>query len=257
MPDIYNSTSRFSNRVDDYLRYRPRYPQQVISFLNDSGYLAKSDIIADIGSGTGFLSLMFLENGNKVFAVEPNKEMRLAGEQFLAGRGDAVSVDGTAEATTLPDHSVDIVTAAQAFHWFDIERFREECRRILRGKALALMMWNIRDQESTPFLRAYEQLLRVHGTDYAQIRHHDISDEEVGVFYGTAGCRIQSFPNNQILDFDSVKGRLLSASYVPKAGEKGFDLMIADLRTIFDEHQHDGAVEIRYTTKIFVGTIPV
>jgi len=256
MSDIYNATTRFSNRVDDYLRYRPRYPQEVISFLRESGYLSQSDVIADIGSGTGFLSLMFLEIGNKVFAVEPNKEMRLAGEQFLMGHGDVASIDGTAEATTLPELSVDIVTAAQAFHWFDIEKFRDECRRILRGKALAIMMWNIRDQESTPFLRAYEQLLRVHGTDYAQIRHHDISDDEVGVFYGGAGCRIQSFPNNQVLDFESVKGRLLSASYVPKTGEKGFDPMIADLRKIFDQHQQDGAVEIRYTTKLFIGKVP-
>ena len=165
-----NATNRFSARVDNYIRYRPGYPPQVLETLRKECGLTPIDVIADIASGTGIWTRMLVENGNPVYAVEPNLDMREAGERLLAGFPKLSSVDGTAEATTLPDASVDFVTAAQAAHWFDRMRARQEFSRILRPGGWLVLLWNEREVDTTPFLRDYEQLLLTYGTDYQQVR---------------------------------------------------------------------------------------
>jgi ubiquinone/menaquinone biosynthesis C-methylase UbiE len=157
------------------VRYRPGYPSAVLELLKRECGLTADSVVADIASGTGIFTRMLLENGNRVFAVEPNAEMRRAGEEFLSGYARFTSVAGTAEATTLPDHSVDIVTAAQAAHWFDRGKARREFVRILKPGGWAVLIWHDRNVEDTPFLRALEDFIRRHSIDYEQISHKWVS----------------------------------------------------------------------------------
>src|SRR5215475_498875 len=172
-----DSTARFSNRVENYIRYRPGYPQGVLEVLRDECGLTSGSVIADIASGTGIFTRMLLENGNKVFAVEPNREMREAAERLLAAHPNFISIAATAEETTLATQSVDFATAAQAAHWFDLPRARLEFTRVLRPTGFAVLIWNERSTDTTPFLRDYEQLLMTYGTDYQQVRHENTTDK--------------------------------------------------------------------------------
>ncbi len=168
---VKDSTQRFSSRVGNYVRYRPAYPSAVLDLLKNECGLTPASVIADIASGTGIFTRMLLENGNRVFGVEPNADMRKAGEEFLRAYPQFTSVAGTAEATTLADHSVDLITAAQAAHWFDREKARREFIRICRPGGWTVLLWNERRTGSTPFLRDYEQLLLEYGTDYQDVRY--------------------------------------------------------------------------------------
>ncbi|MGB6676929.1 MAG: class I SAM-dependent methyltransferase, partial [Terriglobales bacterium] len=163
---LQNATQRFSSRVDNYVRYRPGYPCEVLNLLKKDCDLATESVIADIASGTGIFTQMLLDNGNRAFGVEPNAEMRRAGEAFLQSYPRFTSIAGTAEATTLPERSVEIVTAAQAAHWFDREKAQREFIRILKPGGWCVLLWNERRTDSTHFLREYEQLLLTYGTDY-------------------------------------------------------------------------------------------
>ena len=126
------NTERFSDRVENYIKYRPGYSDAIVKSLKETIGFDSNWVVADIGSGTGLSAEMFLKNGNKVYTVEPNKEMREAGEGFLGEYEGFSSVDGTSEATTLADQSIDLIVAAQAFHWFDRNAFKSECKRIGR-----------------------------------------------------------------------------------------------------------------------------
>src|SRR5262249_12824426 len=156
---------RFSSRVENYVRFRPGYPLQILELLRRECSLTENSTIADVASGTGIFTRILLEDGNRVFGVEPNPEMRQAGEEFLKGFNNFTSVDGTAEATTLGENSVDMVTAAQAAHWFDREAARNEFVRILKPHGWIVLLWNERQTDSTAFLREYEQLLKTYGVD--------------------------------------------------------------------------------------------
>src|SRR4051794_14847949 len=158
-------TERFSNRVENYIRFRPSYPQAVIEVLRRNCQLTKTAAIADIGSGTGILAEMFLRNGNLVYGVEPNRQMREAGERSLRGYERFQSIDATAEETRLPSMSVDFVIAGQAFHWFDQGQAQREFKRILKPEGWVALVWNERREDSTPFAKEYERLLRNYGTD--------------------------------------------------------------------------------------------
>ncbi len=243
-------TQRFSNRVENYLRYRPRYPAEILDVLKAECGLQVTSLIADVGSGTGFLAELFLSNGNQVFGIEPNREMREAGEQLLGSYSKFTSVAATAEATTLPEASVDFVTAGQAFHWFDRGRCREEFRRILRPASWVVLVWNDRRTDSTPFLAEYEQLLRVYGTDYASVDHKRIDASVLREFFGEDPIR-KSFPSFQGFDFPSLKGRLLSSSYVPDVGQPRHAQMMETLQTLFDKRQAGGKVIFEYDTLLY------
>lgn len=248
-------TQRFSTRVDNYLRYRPSYPPQVLDLLREECGLAIDSVVADVGSGTGLLTELFLRNGNTVFAVEPNREMREAAERLLAHYERFHSVDGTAEATGLPDRSVQFVTVGQAFHWFHQDRARTEFARILKLGGWAVLLWNNRRTDSSPFLREYEQLLRDHTPEYGSVTHRRLGGGDLARFFGPGGYRTATFPNHQLFDFDGLKGRLLSSSYAPEPGQPGHDAMLARLREIFDAHQQDGKVTFEYDTQVFFGRL--
>jgi SAM-dependent methyltransferase len=251
-----DSTQRFSSRVEDYIRYRPGYPVGVLDLLRIECGLTSESVIADVGSGTGILSEMFLRNGNRVFGVEPNREMREAGERLLAAYPTFTSVEGRAEATTLLPQSVDFVTAGQAFHWFDPERTREEWRRILKPQGWAVLVWNGRRTEGTPFLEGYEQLLRDYGTDdYQATMQTHVDDARLATFFGEGGYEVQSFENHQQLDFEGMQGRLLSASYTPQVGHPNFEPMLAALRRLFEASAEDGRIRVEYDTRVYYGQL--
>jgi ubiquinone/menaquinone biosynthesis C-methylase UbiE len=247
---MLSPTQRFSNRVDNYIRYRPSYPREVVELLRAECGLTSSAIVADIGSGTGKLTELLLPHAKQVFAIEPNQEMREAGERLLKAHPNFTSANGTAEATTLPDRSVDVIVAGQAFHWFDRERTKAEFQRVLKPGGYGALIWNDRQVDSTPFLVAYEALLRSLGTDYEQVNHRNIDADKLRQFFGRAP-RQKSFSYEQPFDFAGLKGRLLSSSYAPAEGEPGCDVMLAKLRAIFDTHQQDGQVAFRYDTVVY------
>lgn len=247
-----DATTRFSDRVENYVRYRPGYPGQVLDVLRAETGLAPAHTIADVGSGTGISAKLFLDAGHPVYAVEPNAEMRAAAEAMLGGDARFHSVSGSAEATTLPDASVDYVVAAQAFHWFDPAAVGAEWRRILRPGGWMVLLWNTRQTDSTPFLRAYEALLHEHGTDYASVNHENVTDESLRVALGEGYAR-RAVPSAQVFDYEGLKGRLLSSSYAPNVDHPGHAPMLQALRRIFDDHQQDGRVRFEYDTEIYFG----
>jgi SAM-dependent methyltransferase len=211
--------------------------------------------VADVGSGTGILTGLLLERGCRVLAVEPNREMRAAAERRLGGDERFTSVAGRAEETGLAPASVDLVTAGQAFHWFDAARAREEFRRILRPGGVVALLWNDRKVDATPFLRAYEALLRRFGTDYAEVQHRTAKAQEVEAFFGPGRHAVAVFPGRQDLDLEGLRGRLLSSSYVPEAGHPDHEPMLAALGEIFAAHERDGTVALEYDTVVYHGRL--
>lgn len=253
-----NSTQRFSDRVANYVRYRPTYPVAVIEALTQHIGLTPDHVIADIGAGTGISTELFLKNGNEVYAVEPNDAMREAAEVQLSEYPGFHAVAATAEATTLPDHAIDVVIAGQAFHWFDQEKAKNEFGRILRPDGWVALFWNDRKTDTTPFLRAYEQLLLDYGTDYTAINHRNITDSHEAKFtqfFRDGTYQNVSFPNSQYFDYEEVKGRLLSSSYAPNESHPNHYPMLNTLQQIFDEHQENGQVVFEYNTEVFFGRV--
>ncbi len=249
------STRRFSSRVDNYVKFRPSYPPEVVALLAAECGLTPDALVADIGAGTGLLAELFLKHGNRVFGVEPNREMREAGERLLTDYPQYTSIDGTAEATTLDDQSVEIITAGQAFHWFDRTKARAEFARILRPSGWVALVWNERRVDSTPFLRAYEQLLRSYSSEYETLNHRQIDQATIAAFFAPGTFTLQSFTNTQIFDFEGVKGRLLSSSYTPEPGQPTYQPMLDELKAIFQQFQVDDTVAFEYDTNVYYGRL--
>jgi SAM-dependent methyltransferase len=254
-----NATSRFSDRVENYMRYRPGYPPEALQQLRSACGLTPSHVVADIASGTGIWTRPLLENGNRVFGVEPNAEMREAGDRLLSGFPkfgfpSFVSVAGTAEATTLADHSMDFVTAAQAAHWFDRGQARREFVRILKPGGWLVLLWNERLTDSTEFLRDYEQLLLTYGTDYEEVRHERTTDA-VNEFFDPAPFQERAFEMRQEFDYAGVEGRLLSSSYAPGPEHPQYAPMLRELRRIFDACAVEGRAAFEYKTRMYFGRL--
>ncbi len=247
-------TARFSDRVENYVRYRPGYPPEVLELLRAECGLRPSHIVADIASGTGAFTRLLLANGNSVFAVEPNAAMREMGIQQLESLGSnrLVSVAGTAEKTMLRSASVDFVTAAQAAHWFDLPRARAEFARILRSGGWCVLIWNERETTTTPFLRDYEQLLLTYGTDYQEVRH-ERTTVMIHEFFAPALSEERVFSLRQQFDYEGLAGRLWSSSYAPLEGHPSYEAMMLELQRIFHAHAKDDMVAFEYKTRVFYG----
>jgi ubiquinone/menaquinone biosynthesis C-methylase UbiE len=251
---VLDSKERFSNRVDDYVRYRPSYPPAILDVLRQDCGLKQDSIIADVGSGTGILTKVFLNNGNLVYGVEPNAAMREAAEAFLKQYPQSRSVNGSAEATTLSHSSADFVVAGQAFHWFDVHASRVEFLRILKPGGWVVVVANERVPDS-PLQREYEALLRKYGTDYDKVAATYPKYRHMKEFFGSIPFSAKSFPNVQVFDFDGLRGRLLSASYAPPKENPNHEPMLAELKGIFEAHQQNGRVLFEYKTQIQYGQL--
>ena len=245
-------TLRFSSRVENYIRYRPGYPAEVLEALRTECGLTPAAVVADVASGSGIFTRMLLENGNRVLGVEPNREMREAADRLLAAYSNFTSVAGTAEATTLPDHSVDFATAAQAAHWFDLPKAQQEFARILCPGGWAVLIWNERCTDSTPFLRSYEDLLLSYSTDYEQVRHEHTTDK-IDSFFAPSTFETRVFDMRQEFDYAELEGRLLSSSYAPMECDPNYEPMLKELHRIFDAYQKDGRVGMEYRTRMYYG----
>jgi SAM-dependent methyltransferase len=249
-----DATRRFSGRSEHYVRSRPHYPREVITILEREIGLMSTWLIADVGSGTGISSELFLENGNVVYAVEPNADMRAAAEQRFHDEPRFQSVAGTAEATSLPANRIDLVVAAQAFHWFDAARTRPEFLRILRRDGWVVLLWNKRLIDTTPFLRAYEDLLMRFGTDYAEIRHDRRRPGIIEQFFdGPFETRL--LHTEQVVDLEGLRGRLLSTSYIPAPDQPAHAAMLRRLDDIFRETAVDGVVRFDYDVQLYWGRL--
>jgi ubiquinone/menaquinone biosynthesis C-methylase UbiE len=249
-----DNTKRFSNRVDNYVKYRPSYPKEIISFFEKEIQFNNKFIVADIGSGTGILSRMFLDNGNTAFGIEPNEPMRERAEELLKDYTTFKSVDGTAEQTKLENESVDLITAAQAFHWFDAEKTKTEFKRILKPNGYCCLIWNERLVTSA-FEKAYEKLLLDYAIDYTSVNHKNIDEKKIAAFFAPHQFMQQTFNNKQIFDFEGLKGRLLSSSYTPDENHPKHNAMIESLMNIYSSFNQNNTVQFDYETKLYLGRL--
>lgn len=244
---------RFSDRAADYKKFRPAYPEAAIQFVKDRCDVTDDWAMADIGSGTGISAAILLKVFNRpLYAVEPNRDMRLQAENAAGGNPLYHSIDGSSENTTLPDKSVDMVAAFQAFHWFDREKARREFRRILRGSRWVLLVWNDRAAAGTEFIEEYDSLLR-QLPDYHTSSHRSIEMKEIQKFLGEAALITAEFPHSQQLDCEGLKGRFFSASYTPAYGTDEYHKQMRNLEKLFDKTNRNGIVEFLYTTRIYLG----
>jgi SAM-dependent methyltransferase len=257
---VRDPKERFSDRVDDYVRFRPGYPPALLDLLASECSLGPGCSVADVGSGTGILTRLLLETGARVAGVEPNAAMRAAAEQSLAGAERFESIDGSAEATTLAAASVDLVTAAQAFHWFDPQRARNEFARILRasqagdsGGSVALV-WNQR--KDSAFNADYERMLEQFAPEYAAVcERNRAAEPKVRGFFAPVIPRVAHFDYEQRFDEAGLRGRLLSSSYAPRAGQPLHEPMMDRLAAIFADHARGGSVEFKYETLVWYGRL--
>ena len=248
-----NAKERFGDRVRDYVKYRPTYPDEVIDWI-----LARTpglQAVADVGSGTGIFSTLWLQRRLKVFGVEPNQAMRAAAEERLGTEPGFVSVAGSAEQTGLPDESVGLVTCAQAFHWFNHEAARVEFTRILRPPGYVALVWNDRDVDTDDFSNAYERLLQEHAPEYSQVVHRNVLASDLEAFFAPEPMETVGFENPQVLDRDAFNGRALSSSYVPNKGKPGHEEIMAALDEVFAAYQSGGVVRMRYLTRVYLGRL--
>lgn len=249
-----DSTTRFSNRVEDYVKYRPGYPREVVLFLQAQYDLTTDKMIADIGAGTGISTALFLESGYPVSAIEPNTAMREKAIALLGHYPHFKATDGTAEHTGLAAQSMDAVIAGQAFHWFDQKAARAEFSRILKPGGIVVLIWNER-RILNQFEQEYDKLIMKHARDYVQVNQRNIDLHHINDFFAPGSCYYDLFVNKQVFDFEGLQGRLLSSSYMPARGEDGYEAMLADLKLLFDRYQEDHKVTLNYDTKMYTGKL--
>jgi SAM-dependent methyltransferase len=212
--------------------------------------------VVDVGSGTGILTELLLHHSASVYAVEPNAAMRAAAEAQLDMTPGFQSIDGRSEATTLPDACADLITAGQAFHWFEPVATRVEFERILKPGGWVALIWNERKEDGSEFLRAYQELLEQFGTDFRAVEHKYVADAPaLQRFFGPGGYTEQRFANQQVLDWEGLAGRLTSTSYVPAPDDPRYGPMIEHLRQIFDSTQRGGTVVMPYETTLNWGRL--
>lgn len=250
-----NNLYKFTGKAEIYSKYRPSYPDAFLDELFEYIRPVRESVLVEIGSGTGILTEALLKRHNCVIAVEPNEDMRSVAERRLAGYPGFVSHTGTAEHTLLEEHCADLVIAAQAFHWFDPDAFREECRRILKPGAPVVLVWNMRDR-TAPIILENAEICRRYCPDFHGFSGNNITDELIVPFFRPGTCRIREFENPQYFDRESFIGRNLSSSYAPVAGSEGRDAFTADLAELFDRMQDgSGKILIRHVTRCYFGMV--
>ena len=251
-----NNTKKFDNMGKLYACHRPAYPQDFIDYLCSEIGLCASSIVADIGSGTGILTKQLLESGAKVYAVEPNDDMRLISEQGLKDYGNFYPVKGTAENTSIYDKSVDFITAAQAFHWFDAQKFKTECNRILKPSGKVILVWNSRDEES-PAVQKSDMINKKYCPNFKGFSGGMRGTEDDTNFSGffTEGYEKKVFSNNIIYDKNGFVGRNLSGSYALKEDDENYLHYVSELDAVFDKYSINGQFVMSNYTQSYVGSV--
>ncbi len=234
-------TERFTGRASFYARHRPSYPVKLLDDLFESGVLHAGDRVADLGSGTGIFTELLLDRGMRVFAVEPNDDMRSEAESRLSERKGFVSVKGKAEATTLGSEAVDAVTAAQSYHWFDPEPTRKELRRILAPNGWVILLWNKRVTDKDEYSREYEELVTRYSPEHSGIEDDKESPERI---FGSLRFEQRSYDHHRHLDLEAQKGMAASVSYLPVPGQERYEEFSRDLERIFHRNAIDGKVTV-------------
>jgi len=249
---MMDSKERFSDRVDNYVKFRPSYPGEAINCLIDKTGVVTASTIADIGSGTGKFTQLLVSRGLQVYAVEPNKNMRHAAEKDMCDYSGFNSVNGSAEETTLPDHGIDLITVAQAFHWFNREKCGAEFKRILKPGGKVALIWNRRDKGGSEFMLEYEHTIKhIHGGEVPNFAHDTITDSVFGEFF--ASHESYYFHWAQHFDFDGLWGRAQSSSYSPPAGHPNHEPLKTALKELFDKYQRNSIVDFAYRTELIIG----
>jgi SAM-dependent methyltransferase len=247
-----DSTQRFSGRVEDYVRYRPGYPTELAPRLLQKSGLGAGAVAADIGSGTGIFTRLLLQQGLKVYAIEPNAPMRAAAQATLGDEPHFTSVDAPAEDTGLDDDSVDLITAAQAFHWFNNDAAKTEFRRILKPTGRLALLWN-RRKLSQPFQKAYDAMLRELSPEYGKVNHMNLDAGEIAAFFAPGKMEVEHFDYRQKLDFPGLLGRLKSSSYCPTEDSPHYIPLVTELLALFDQYAVDGSIDFAYDTELYLG----
>lgn len=249
------STKKFTGKADIYSKYRPSYPKEYINYLISANSLSSTSVIADIGSGTGILSGQLLEKRLEVICVEPNADMRTLAENQLKGFSRYLSVNGSAEDTTLQEKSIDLITVAQAFHWFDKERFKAECRRILKQNSKIALVWNSRDFSSEIIQENALICKKMCPSFNGFSGGMEESPEIIQGFYGDGNFEIITFQNDLQLDLDGFIGRNLSSSYAPKSTDVNYDAFISALTDLFDKYSENNMITMPNNTRSYLGCV--
>jgi ubiquinone/menaquinone biosynthesis C-methylase UbiE len=250
-----NSTLRFGNRVENYAKYRPSYPDKVLDYLQQQCHLTADTPIADIGSGTGIFTKLLLDRGYTVYAVEPNESMRKEAEKHLRSQASFHSVNGTAEDTTLDDKIAKLIVCAQAFHWFNNAETKAEFKRISTPFGHVALIWNNRCIDADDFAIAYELLLTQQTSDYERVNHQNLTETDFANFYHEGKYKLVKFPNFQVFNFEQLAGRAFSSSYVPAQDTEAGHRFNSQLKALFDQYQTNGTVMFRYDTEIYLGRV--
>lgn len=249
-----DSTQRFTDRVDNYIKYRPGYPREILNLLREEGKLDITASIADVGSGTGIFTQLLLNQGYTVYAVEPNAAMRQAGDGLLHHYPNYHSINGTAEATGLAPETVNMVVCAQAFHWFNTLKTKAEFARILKPGGKVALIWNNRQIDADDFSMAYEQLLQQQSSDYKRVNHQNLTEADFNAFF-KSGYTFHKYPNMQLFDEAGFIGRALSSSYVPSPDTPEGAKFLENLKAIFNQYHIDGQVSVQYQTEVYLGEV--
>ncbi len=242
-----DNKNRFSSRVENYVKYRPNYPEDALSFIYKNKINSNS-VVADIGSGTGILSKQLITNVKKLYCIEPNASMREYSENWLSKYDNYVSINAEAESTTLEESCVDAIVVAQAFHWFDIEKCKVEFNRILKENSPIFLIWNNR-LSNTDFLVKYDEILCSLSKDYNIVNHQNLGDREFNYFFDNKWSK-KEFDNVQVFNKDQFIGRVASSSYTPEAGDNFYEKFYENINRLFDEENEDGFVKFNYKTQI-------
>lgn len=249
------STERFSDIVEKYIKFRPGYPAELMYFLKNEIGLNGNETIADIGSGTGKLSESLLKAGFKVIGIEPNDAMRTACEELMGENSNFISVDGSAENTTLNENSVDVIMAAQAFHWFDVTQCLLEFKRILKDSTYPVfLIWNEREFKHDGIMKEYNRLITDYSIDYRAVNHHTLSENTFNAFFKYS-YQVTSFEYSQPLNLDGLRGRYLSCSYALPEEDSSYTLAMEEINRIYDKYEKNGEIVLVYNTTVYYGRI--
>lgn len=248
----YKPTERFTDVVEAYTKFRPGYPGEIVEILIKNYLIGKNCILADVGSGTGIFSKLFVETGFFVYGVEPNEMMRKQSENEFAYSDCFKAIDGTAEETSLDSESIDVIMAAQSFHWFETKKALKEFSRILKPDGHIVIVWNERNSKENSFMDKYEKLLIKYCSDYKETNHKRYTYETMKDLFEDKNIELYMINHFQDLNCEGLTGRVKSCSYCPKSDHKNFKPLMEGLTDLFSSNQSNGVVQFDYNTLMYV-----